>query len=260
MLHLPTSLLIALVLGMTPMSMVPVGTVQSPPFAGPDWQPGNTWQVKFTIKVGSTPGDASGFHQSDLDVLYTYTVLPDVTDPAYPGVDIAKIAATTTVGLPNWRWTFDKNRFVLLRITEFEKAEDLTSRNNPFGADSWLGKSDDCAHMIHDFAKFPLSVGARRIEPAPAPHIQSTTPQVIIPYSSHPSDHPFDEQVSFSGSGAGATATIVMSRTDPVTRSEHRTTIVWGTAKWWNSATMTLGDKRIVSAVLQPSASTSAPK
>lgn len=231
----------------------PSTSVQGPPWAAPIWKSGDSWQVVFTVKVGR--GVYPPEPMRDAEIVYTYTVLPDVSDPDYPGVDIVKIAATSKEGPSNWRLTFDKNRHVLLRTTAFQRDEDRSFSENPFGADSWMGESNMCLdYFIHDFPKFPLTEGVRRVEPPPAPHIQSRTPEVILPYISHSSTRSFEEQVSFSGAGDDATATIVMSRTDAVTKAEQKTTIVWGTAKWWNRASIKLGDRTCISAVLQPPA------
>src|SRR5262245_13376258 len=103
---------------------------QSPPFAGPNWQPGDTWQVEITIKLSRDTEPPT----PDVDhaVPYTFTVLPDAEDPAYPGVDVVKMTVTNKERQPNWVLTFDKNRFVLLKIL-WSNIKEPVSWRNPYG-------------------------------------------------------------------------------------------------------------------------------
>ncbi len=202
------------------------------PSYDPQWTIGDSWNVRFTVKLSTHPKvEGPPPDPVPTEFVYQYSVVEDTVEN---GRNVIRIRADLDEGGSDWLLTFDKDQIVLLRVEEIVEGDEDLKHHNPFTDDGWMSKLREYnLFVIHDFPKIPKSGVDETREVTPS---QSGTP-------------PFTQSVTFGQDQV----TVNLTRTDPESSLEHKTTIVWDAGqKWWSSATVQLDANVEVSGVLEP--------
>jgi hypothetical protein len=193
----------------------------------PHWNVGDSWKVRFTVRLYSSPKVAGAALEIPTDILYSYRVVGKKNEN---GRNVFKVQVKPLEpGWPEWLLTFDADDLTLSSVEKVLSGAVNIKYSNPFGRDAWLAKLGQYNEMvIHDFPKLPNTNTNQNRQLNAG---QSSTPV-------------FTQSVQFRGNLARAT----LQRLDPVSGLTQTTTIEWRRGKkWWSSATTTLGSDVLVS-------------
>ncbi len=204
----------------------------------PEWKPGETWQVAVTVNLVARPKTTEPIQLIPATSVYTYTVLGKQGGPPGAGrlsrAEQIRIRIDDAKDRPRWLLRFDRESRSLLAVEELLRPGNRLVTRSPFAGDAWMPDVHTLGlDVAIDFPQLPESG-------------QDET-RVVFPESGSAAIE-FTQAVVF---GVGQVQ-ITMTRTDPVTATLHRTTLVWETGKPWPTSTqIELGGQVLLSAVLQ---------
>jgi hypothetical protein len=217
------------------------------PDYAPNWAVGDSWKVRYTVNLYRQPKSGEGLVATPSDFVYRYVVTSvgknvsgEIEHPGnLPNAEketiaknIVRIRVIPVGAGSEWILSINLTNLALMQVEEVVRDRSDTIRHgNPFD-DAWMAKLQQYSfRMIHDFPNIPSSDASRLI----APKVSGT---------------PAFTQTATFGSGQ---VTVTMTRTDPASSMEHKTTIVWEEEqKWWKSAITELGGEVKISGVLEP--------
>src|SRR3989442_9680198 len=102
----------------------------------PYWTLGDSWRVRFTVRLLSTQREAGPGTESTEEATYRYTVSSEAVQQ---GRNVIRIEARSEGNdWPTWLLTFDRDLMVLISTEELVPGGGGNREMNPFGDDAWM--------------------------------------------------------------------------------------------------------------------------